>query len=764
MRYRFFPFLLCAAACQGSSHELGGFLVELDESSLSISHGQHGDVLHELSIASGSGTAEVEMAFGSFRFDEESSQLRAAAEWKPRVATPDGLALDARDADGALLGSLSLAVVSDDVLELRWAPVDLASNRVALSAACDEDDHFMGLGAHAQDVDHVGQAFPLWVSEPGVGKTTDEEQPSDWSLTGTRHASSYPVPFLLRPHQPHGLLVDTSARLEADLCASDSERFSLTSWTGAARWLLISGEGPLQVVEELTAHTGRVQLPPPWALGVWNDAVHGSEEVRAAAELLRDQGASVSAIWSEDWKGGEWGSTGYHLTNEWFLDEETYPDGAELAAELEADGFKWLGYFSAFLAEDTQTWSSAEAAGVLLRDEEGEPCTFLGVTLNQTTLVDYSDPGAQDWSVGWMETALDLGFDGWMADYGEWLPLDCALASGADPWLEHNLYPQRWQQANLAAIQGRDATFFSRSGWAGTAGLSPVVWGGDQRTSFDSDDGFPTVLALGLGLAASGVPIYTHDIAGYQSVGNEPSDKELWFRWAALGAYSPVMRNHHGAFADDNWQYDSDEETLAYWVALTQEHARLHPYRYALAAQAASQGTPMVLPVSFVFPQEGDWDRMDAWMLGSSMLVAPVLEAGVSGRDVTLPSGIEWYDWHSRKLASTGWQDAELDQIPVFVASGSTIPTLMEVPDSLVEGSLTGLTTLSDADAGRVVYLFGGGGDFDEADGTRYRVSGTPTGTSEELVTLTAGEATVAGVTLSIDGPREREYWLVVVE
>ena len=132
-----------------------------------------------------------------------------------------------------------------------------------------------------------------------------------------------------------------------------------------------------------------------------------------------------------------------------------------------------------------------------------------------------------------------------------WLPVDAKLSAGVDAWDAHNQYPRWWQDTNFEVLGEADAAFFVRSGWVGTAGAAPVVWLGDQRTSFDTDDGFPTVLPLALGLAASGVPITTHDIAGYQSVGNDPSTKELWLRWAALGAYSPIMRTHHGAYEED---------------------------------------------------------------------------------------------------------------------------------------------------------------------------------------------------------------------
>jgi len=765
--------VLIGAACTGcpdeepvppaGPYEVGGFTVEFADASFSVTHSERADALREVHLVAGHADADVQMQFGSFRFEELDEQFDDPTDLG--VVSGDAARLEVTLLDGEAIEAARLVFEADgdDGLVLSFTPTDASCNRVRLEAACDADDHFLGLGSHAMDVDHMGQAFPLWVSEPGIGKAEDEDYPDDWYFTGTRHASSYPFPFLLRPHQAHGLLIDSTARLELDLCASDADRFSVEVWDGTARFLLLSGDGPLAVVEALTETTGRIDLPEPWVFTPWNDAVRGVDRVREVAALLRESGAPSSVIWTEDWKGAEEGAFGYHLEGEWFLDEEMYPDAQDLADELEADGFKWFAYFSPFLIDGTETWDQAVADGVTILDEYGDPYVFEGVTFEDTSMVDLTSEAARAWVVEHMEAALDIGFDGWMADYAEWLPLDAVLASGEDPWLVHNDYTVRWQQLNHELLGEHDAAFFSRSGWLGAAPLAPVVWAGDQRTSFDADDGFPTVIPLGLGLSACGVPVYTHDVAGYQSVGNPPTDKELWFRWTTLGAFSPVMRTHHGAFEEDNWQFSSDEESVDHWAAMATEHVRLFPYRYGLAARAAEQGTPMVLPISFVFEGE-DWSRMDAWMLGEALLVAPVLEQGATSRTVDLPDDVAWYDWFTLEPATAGGHDAAMDQIPVFAAAGTTVPTLASIPDTGVNGATGDVTTLEDVDGERVVYLFGGGGPFTEADGTTYTPIGSPSGSGETEVTLTSGTADVAGVNVTIDGPVERTYRLVVVD
>ncbi len=756
---------LLVACNHVSEHAVGGFVVTVNDAtgSMTVAHASWGEVAERIRISTGTGQATVTMAGGSFLFEDPVEELSPISGFSRVRSLPGALILKAEDGEGGRLGTLSLSSSGEAALRVDFSPSNPGANRLQFAAACDEDDHFLGLGAHAQDVDHVGEAFGLWVSEPGVGKSFDDHPIDDWFVRGTRHDSSYPVPFLLRPHRPMGLVAETTARVEVDLCATDKETFSMTLWEpGEARFVLLAGETPLDLLEAKSARYGRIDLPPPWVFAPWNDAVRGAARVEEVANTLREAGAPASVIWTEDFKGGEDSAIGYHLSGEWSIDESLYPDASGLAQVLEDDGFQWLAYFSPFVYEEASVWESAVEADILVTDKDGEPYRVPSPVLKETGQVDLSTSRGRDWAQGWMEMALEIGFDGWMADFAEWLPPDAVLASGSDPMLTHNAYPGWWQQTHKELLFGTDTVFFSRSGWLGTEGLAPVVWAGDQRTSFDLDDGFPTVVAMGLGLAASGVPIFAHDIAGYSGHGNGPTDKELWLRWASLGAFSPIMRTHHGAEDMENWQFDSDEETLQIWVRLAADHTALFPYLYGLAAQAAERGHPILRPTGFHFEGE-DWGRSDAWMLGPSLLIAPVQEAGVAGRDVVLPQGPGWFDWRSLQSVETGWFDAPLDQVPVFAASNSIVPLLSTIPDTLVQEEISHLATLVDADRERTLMIFGDGGVFEEADGTTYATEGSATTSEQVSVTLTSGNIQVGGLSVHIEGTVERLYQVVVV-
>ncbi|MCA9491797.1 MAG: hypothetical protein KC621_17820 [Myxococcales bacterium] len=758
MTRRLLP-LLALAACSPRTLFLGNYELTLDRDSGRFTIQGLFSRLEDVELIAGTGSADAQMAFGGFQFTNVQRDLTRGTRFDPHYGQNyPPFVVPVRDSSGDQLGDLLLSAVGDTVI-FDWTPSS-DFDRIGLSAACDDDDHFLGLGSHV-DVDHVGEAFPLWTSEPGIGKSDrDDVPPSDWPIGGTKHATSFPIPFLVRPHHPDGLLFDTWGRVEVDLCQSDPDRFEMVSWTSEpATFVLLGGTEPLHPVQGLTSLFGRQEPLKPWVFGAWGDAIRGPDRVRTVATELRANDVPATLIWSEDWKGASQTPTGYRLGEEWFLDRNIYPDAEVLAEDLDRRGMKWLAYFAPFVGEGDETWDSAVAADALVKNAEGEPYTFPGVTFQPVGLVDVTGEAGRDWAIARMRDALELGFDGWMADYGEWLPTDAVMADGSTGWEAHDRYPELWQATHREAIEGYDATFFVRSGWTRTASLAPVVWAGDQRTSFDADDGFPTVVPLGLGASMAGVPVFGHDVAGYQSLGNDPSDKELWFRWCELGAFTPVFRLHHGSYDTDNWQFDTDQETLDHYARYAREHVRLYPYLHGLDARASRDGTPMILPVGFV--HQADWGRQDAWMLGEALLVQPVMERDARTLTVDLPSDTTWWDWWTLTRATSGARDVPLTEIPVFAAGGTTVPTLATIPDTLVRHAPE-LVDLAEVDDERVVYLFGGGGFFREADGTRYAPTGAPSGAATVTETLKDGTVSVGGVSVEVSGPRTRTYTFVV--
>ncbi|MGH7295226.1 MAG: TIM-barrel domain-containing protein, partial [Polyangiaceae bacterium] len=597
-------------------------------------------------------------------------------------------------------------------------------------------------------VDARGETIPIWVQEEGIGKdlTTDDAKPG-WFLAGRRHSSYMPLPEFLAK-RGYVAVADTVARSTFALCSerSDVARLELEL---PVTLNLFYGPDPHDALSRATAHFGRPRVPPAFAFAPWNDAIFGSANVRRVASALRAAGAPSSVIWTEDWRGGTWSGDNYTLKEEWDVDRTLYPDFESVASDLHAQGFKWLVYFNSFVEQDSAAWAETAPQGYLIAQADGTPYTFDDAKFQPTSLVDLTKPAAVAWAVGKMKAAIALGADGWMGDYGEWLPTDAVLAggSGLD---EHDVYPRLWQVAQRQALDdsmaadGVERLSFVRSGWLGTPALADVFWGGDQRTDFEADDGMPTVLPIGIGVGLGGVSTFGSDIAGYQSATNPPATKELFFRWTELGAWSPVMRTHHGTQPKLEWSWESDADSTAHWVRYAKLHMALAPTMRSLAQAAHDTGVSIWRPLAVEFPSDAAaWPVADEVMVGPGLLVAPVQAAGASSRSVYLPAGT-WFPWGggaSVQGGATVTAPAAMTEIPVYARAGALV---IAYPDGVQ--TLTREPALAENASGvaddRVVYAFAGGSgaltEAPDAGGLSYTVG-----------VAAAGDATWNGATLA---------------
>ena len=90
-------------------------------------------------------------------------------------------------------------------------------------------------------------------------------------------------------------------------------------------------------------------------------------------------------------------------------------------------------------------YEDAAAGGYLIKDSEGKPYLHVVATF-PSGMIDLTNPKAVDWTKGILEdNMLGTGASGWMADFGESLPVDAKLYNG-DPFSFHNQYPAAWGQ------------------------------------------------------------------------------------------------------------------------------------------------------------------------------------------------------------------------------------------------------------------------------------------------------------------------------
>jgi alpha-glucosidase len=606
-----------------------------DRGTLSIRHG--GRELYRLIGVDLEGfSPDVAMLFGFFRVKKSEPWLRAL-----RLEPTDdgGIALTL---DETPVGTVTLAPTASGNLRVSIEVAqDVGAQALRPRFACFPGDRFWGFGEQYNFVEMRGRTVPIWTQEQGIGRVESPRFPPVGSLTDTY----FPMPYFVDPGQGKGFLIENTEYAAFDLGVVDPSVWNVEVWNGRRVSLLVlPGPTGKDVVRELTAEVGRpTTVPPDWAFsGVWLASQGGPGEIEARLAAAGDAGVPVTAVWVQDWLGErEFGLGNFGVKYRWTADETLYPGLADTIADLRGRGVRFLGYFNPFVVPDYEQFAPGAEAGYLVTDAGGDPYTF-PISTFQGGLVDLTNPDAVAWFQGFADAAVALGMSGWMADFGEWLPFDAVLAAGEAP-AYHNLYSTAWHRANREALERAspdgDFVLLTRSGYTGEQGVAQVVWAGDQEADWSPSDGLPTVVAAGLTLGLSGVPFFTHDIAGFSG---GPSTKELFQRWTELGAFTPVMRTHDGLKKGENHRFDSDPATLAHFAAMAKLHAALFPVFRALAGEAAATGLPILRHTALCDPAWAESFKAHAqWMIGDDLLVAPVVTEGAQAVRVFVPEG----DW-----------------------------------------------------------------------------------------------------------------------
>ncbi len=759
--------------------------VDGDSNTLTVSRGDENVVVvRAADVGTKDGTASFEMLFGMFNIIEDQDPF-APGERLVVTTFAEGQRIDFNvlTADEEVLATGTVEL-DGDAVALSWTAS--AGDRVQVKTPCGADHHFIGLGAQSADVDHRGQNVPLWVSEQGVGKTDTNELHAAWQLVGRRHTTHVPMPAFLRSDAV-SFVVNTSAFARFDFCAADTDVVSLQVWEPTLRLRVMPKANVLQAQQALSEALGRPRLLPPYVFAPWNDAIFSQQEVLDYAAFLRENQIPSSAIWTEDWRGGYFGGDLYRLKENWGLDRTLYPDYEDMTSTLRDSGFMHQVYFNTFVTEGVDVFDEVTSNGWDIRDSNGASYTFPGIDpALQTGLLDLTnDAGAAFMRDEHLQEALRLGARGWMADFAEWAPVDGAALASGNAELLHNQYPVQWAALNRDAVTRSglldEVVLYSRSAHLGSPDVVDVMWAGDQRTTFDEDDGLPTVLPIGIGLSTTGFTYFTHDIGGYQSSTNAPTTKEVFFRWTELGAFTPVMRTHHGTHALFNYNLRSDVDATAHFKRYAEIHIRLYPYLRALAvadanadaALAAGHGRlPLWVPLPVLFAADDVWAVKDEVLLGPSLLLAPVM-ADVVSRTVRVPSGRFVFfptpgapegSPGRRRDAISGPADIEVDaalgEIPVLMPAGAIVPltavaaqTLLEVEGELADQDLS--STTGDRE---VVVALGKAGRFVEEDGASYTLEGTgttlPAGADDDGAVNVVGNQTIegSGFTLRLAG------------
>ena len=145
---------------------------------------------------------------------------------------------------------------------------------------------------------------------------------------------SIPFYLVLRGGRTHGIFLDNTFRSNFDVGHTSPGLLSFGAEGGELDYYLIYGPDPKRVIQRYTDMTGRMPLPPRWALGYHQCrySYYPESQVRFIARNFRERRIPADVIWldihyQDGYKPFTW-------------DRERFPNPAALVADLRRDGFR----------------------------------------------------------------------------------------------------------------------------------------------------------------------------------------------------------------------------------------------------------------------------------------------------------------------------------------------------------------------------------------------------------------------------------------
>jgi len=197
---------------------------------------------------------------------------------------------------------------------------------------------------------------------------------------------------------------------------------------------------------------------------------------------------------------------------------------------------------------------------------------------------------------------------------------------------------------------------------------------------FTRHDGLQTVICAALSSGLLGNAYHHSDIGGYTSLFGNVRTPELIQRWAEMAAFTAVMRSHEGNRPQDNLQIDQDPVVLRHFARMTRIYRHLAPYLATLTLEATVNGLPVQRPLFLHFEDDPRaYESQTTYLYGADMLVAPVIDAGVTSWRAYLPQGPTWIHLWSQEEFPGGTDvevPAPLGSPPVFYRKGCAFARL----------------------------------------------------------------------------------------
>lgn len=313
----------------------------------------------------------------------------------------------------------------------------------------------------------------------------------------------------------------------------------------------------------------------------------------------------------------------------WEFHPGRFTDPKGMMNALHEQGFKVMLWICPYFSPDSETFRLMNKKGYFLKDKRGG--TYIRKWWNgYSASLDLTNPQAVEYFQGRLAYLVEeYGVDGFKLDAGDASHYNDSNIN-AQQAISPNAFSELWAKLGLPFKLNEYRACWKLAGQP----LAQRLRDKGHNWS-DMRQLIPDALALGL----MGYAYTCPDMIGggeYSYFYDNPDkalDQELIVRSAQCSALMPMMQ-----FSVAPWRV-LNRENLDICRKMALLHERMGPEILAIARASAESGEPMVRHMEYMYPSRGYIEIKDQFLLGDSILVAPVLEQGEMSRKVVFPKG-----------------------------------------------------------------------------------------------------------------------------
>lgn len=580
--------------------------------------------------------------------------------------------------------------------KIKYFSVQREKERITFTYPLERGDIVYGLGETMRGLNKRGGRY---VSYNRDDANHTDENPSLYASHN----------FLILDGGIHfGIFFDTPGVVTFEIDYAQSGEVRVICETDNLKVYQIEEENSYKITRTLLAAIGQSYIPPLWAFGYCQSrfGYKCEQDFLEVVEGHEKAGLPLDSICMDiDYM---------EKFADFTVNKKRFPDLRSFAEKLREKGIHLVPILDAGIKIDrkSKVYQEGVANGYFCRNRSGG-FFKAGVWPGMTHFTDFLNPKARAWFGEQYRFYTDQGIEGFWNDmnepsifYSEYtkgpkklvMALDMIYADKRREQKEARLledYKSFFHEVNgkrirhydvhniygyfmtMAASEGLEKLLdhrfllFSRSSYIG-AGRYGGIWTGDNSSCWEH-------LKLNVlhmqsvnmcGFLYAGV-----DTGGF--MGN--TTRELLLRWLAVSAFTPLMRNHTGcgAVRQECYAFEKVED----FRAILSLRYRLIPYLYSEYMKAALTGDLFIKPLAFGYPQDEQAKTIDDQpLVGSSIMMVPILEEGKTARKVYLPEDMTMVKYDGREFVCTPAAkgemtiEAQLNEVVFFILKDRLIP------------------------------------------------------------------------------------------